>query len=243
MFPGTNHIVGNRVLASLADDDFALVLPHLRPASLKVRQCVEAANRRTDTVYFPYNGIISTVAITPDRQHQSEVGLVGWEGMTGLPIALDVEPPRWSGFVQVAGDGVCLGADSLRKLMLTSLTLRSKVLRYVHVFLLQTIHTALANAKARIDQRLARWLLMAHDRIPGDSLRLTHEFLALMLGVRRAGVTIALQQLESAGLIATARGAIVIVDRVGLERSAGGFYGAPERELESLLEIQPRHDN
>jgi CRP-like cAMP-binding protein len=242
MFPGASNIRGNRVLASLADDDFALVHPHLRPTSLKFRQCVEAANRHTDTVYFPYSGIISIVAIAPNRQHQSEVGLVGWEGMTGLPIVLEAEP-RWSGFVQVAGDGVCLAGDSLRNLMLTSHSLRTQVLRYVHVFLLQTIHTALANAKARIDQRLARWLLMAHDRSPGDGLRLTHEFLALMLGVRRAGVTIALHQLESAGLIRTARGAIVIVDRFGLERSAGGFYGTPERELDSLLEIQSRRDN
>jgi CRP-like cAMP-binding protein len=243
MFRGASNIRGNRVLASLTDEDFALVHPHLRPTSLKFRQCVEATNRRIDTVYFPYSGIISIVAITPNRQHQSEVGLVGWEGMTGLPILLEAEPPRWSGFVQVAGDGVCLTADALRKLLLTSRSLRVQVLRYAHVFLLQAIHTALVNAKARIDQRLARWLLMAHDRTPGDSLRLTHEFLALMLGVRRAGVTMALHQLEAAGVITTARGAIVIVDRLGLERSAGGFYGAPERELDSLLEIQPRRDN
>jgi CRP-like cAMP-binding protein len=101
----------------------------------------------------------------------------------------------------------------------------------------------LANAEGRIDQRLARWLLMAHDRSPGDSLRLTHDFLALMLGVRRAGVTIALHQLESEGLISTARGTIRINDRAGLEQSAGGFYGAPERELNRLLEIRPRRDN
>jgi CRP-like cAMP-binding protein len=95
----------------------------------------------------------------------------------------------------------------------------------------------------RIDQRLARWLLMPHDRSPGDSLQLTHDFLALMLGVRRAGVTNALHQLESEALISTARGTILIIDRAGLEPSAGGFYGAPERELNTLLEIRPRRDN
>jgi len=243
MFPRAGNIRGNRVLASLGDDDFALVHPHLQPAALKFRQCVEPANRRIETVYFPYTGIISIVAMTPNRQYQSEVGLVGCDGMTGLPVLLESEPPRCNAFVQVPGDGVSLCADILRNLVRTSSSLRSQMLRYVHVFLLQAIHTALANAEGRIDQRLARWLLMAHDRSAGDSLRLTHDFLALMLGVRRAGVTIALHQLESEGLITTARGNIQIMDRMGLERSAGGFYGAPERELNALLEIRTRPDD
>src|SRR5262245_24785284 len=237
MFAGAGNIRGNHVLASLADDDFALVQPHLRATNLKVRQCVEPANQPIETVYFPYSGIISIVAFTPDRKHQSEVGLIGCEGMTGLPLVLGAEPPRWGGFVQVAGHGVCLSADVLRDLIRTSGSLHSQVLRYVHVFLLQTLHTALANAQGRVDQRLARWLLMAHDRSAGDSLRLTHEFLALMLGVRRAGVTTALHQLDTKGLIATARRTILILDRMGLESGAGCFYGAPERELESLLEF------
>jgi CRP-like cAMP-binding protein len=243
MFAKASNIRGNRVLASLTDDDYASVQPHLQATSLKFRQCVEPANRRIETVYFPYSGIVSYVAITPNRQYQSEVGLVGCEGMTGLPVILEAEPPRCNGYVQIAGDGVCLSADALRTLLQGSHSLRTQFLRYVHVFLLQTIYTALANAEARIDQRLARWLLMAHDRSPGDSLRLTHDFLALMLGVRRAGVTLALHQLESKGLISTARGTILIVDRAGLEQSSGGFYGAPERELNTLLEIRPRRDN
>ena len=119
--------------------------------------------------------------------------------MTGLPVIPEAEPPRCNGFVQMARDGVCLSADALRTLLQTSRSLRAQLLRYIHVFLLQTIYTALPNAEGRIDQRLARWLLMAHDRSPGDSLRLTHDFLTLMLGVRRAGVTIALHQLESEG--------------------------------------------
>ncbi len=225
----------NRVLASLASDDFARLEQHLRPTSLKLRQCVEAVNRSIDTVYFPYTGIVSVVALNSSRQQQSEVGLIGCDGMTGMPIVLGTETSRYSAFVQVEGHGVCLASDALRMLMRTSDSLRGALLRYVQVFFIQVAHTALANAKGRVEQRLARWLLMAHDRLPGDDLRLTHEFLALMLGVRRAGVTIALHQLQSAGVISTARGAIMIVDRTGLEKSAGGFYGVPERELDRLF--------
>jgi CRP-like cAMP-binding protein len=230
----------NRVLASLAADDFALLQQHLRHTALRFRQCVEAADRPVDTIHFPYSGIISVVAQTNDRHHEAEVGLVGCDGMTGLPVVLGTEPPIWNGFVQVEGDGLCLAADELRELMQASGSLRSSLLRYAHAFVLQACHAALANAKGSVEQRLARWILMAHDRLPGDSLRSTHEFLALMLGVRRAGVTVALQHLQSVGVISTTRGAIEVTDRLGLERSAGGFYGAPERELECLLEVR-RH--
>src|SRR5262245_11787987 len=238
MFVAGGNVRRNRVLASLATEDFALIQQHLQPTSLKLRQCVEAVNRKIDVVYFPYSGIISMVAHSNNRQHQSEIGIIGHEGMTGLPVVLGTERAYCSAFVQVGGDGVCLPAQALRKLMQANRSLRLSLLRYVHAFVMQTIHTALANTKGKVEQRLARWLLMAHDRLPGDDLRLTHEFLALMLGVRRAGVTLALHQLQSAGQITITRGAIVIVDRPGLEQSAGGFYGVPERELERLLELR-----
>src|SRR5689334_22921757 len=205
----------NRVLASLAGDDFARLQRHLQPTSLKLRQCLEPTNRSIETVYFPYTGIVSVVAVNANRQQQSEVGLIGCDGMTGLPVVLGTETSTCTAFVQVEGDAVCLAADALRVLMQTSASLRAALLRYVQVFFAQVVHTALANAKGRVEQRLARWLLMAHDRLPGDDLRLTHEFLALMLGVRRAGVTIAVHQLQSAGVISMARGAIMIVDRLG----------------------------
>lgn len=222
----------NRVLGSLASEDFTLLENHLRPTSLRLRQCVEAVNRSVVTVYFPYTGIISVVALSSNRQQ--EIGLIGRDGMTGLPVVLGTGTSPYNAFVQVEGDGVCLTADDLRMLMQMSGSLRGALLRYVQVFVVQVAYTVLGNARAKLEQRLARWLLMAHDRLPGDELRFTHDFLAMMLGVRRAGVTIALHQLQSAGVISTARGTIVIVDRTGLERSAGGFYGIPERALERL---------
>jgi CRP-like cAMP-binding protein len=117
-----------------------------------------------------------------------------------------------------------------------SRTLHGLFLKYVQVFMAQTAHTAIANARAKLPERLARWLLMAHDRVPGDSLPLTHEFLSLMLAVRRAGVTEAVHDLESRELIGASRGEIVVHDRKGLEKVAGPFYGVPETEYRRLLQ-------
>ena len=119
--------------------------------------------------------------------------------------------------------------------MNASATLQALLLKYAHVFAIQTAHTAISNARARLGERLARWLLMAHDRVKSDLLPLTHEFLALMLGVRRAGVTEALHLLEGKALIRPARGAITVLDRKGLERTAGTFYGVPETEFRRLV--------
>jgi CRP-like cAMP-binding protein len=113
--------------------------------------------------------------------------------------------------------------------------MRSLFLKFVQVFMVQTAHTAIANARARLDQRLARWVLMAHDRIGTETLELTHEFLSLMLGVRRAGVTEALQSLKRQKLIDTGRNKIVLRDRKGILRIAQGFYGVPEKEYRRLI--------
>ena len=106
---------------------------------------------------------------------------------------------------------------------------------------IQSAHTALANATAKIDERLARWLLMAHDRVDGDEIPLTHEFLALMLGVRRAGVTVALQMLEGNGLVGSSRGVVHIINRRGLARLADGLYGTPEAEAARLTGWRSPH--
>ena len=137
--------------------------------------------------------------------------------------------------MQVEGSGQAIGADQLSGAMEQSVTMVRCFLRFAHVFAVQSSYTALANARGKIEERLARWLLMAQDRIGSDSLELTHEFLALMLGVRRAGVTTALQQLESKAVLQTARGAVTIADREGLEECANGLYGHPEAEFERLF--------
>jgi CRP-like cAMP-binding protein len=132
--------------------------------------------------------------------------------------------------MQVAGSGERIPKDVFRKQLSGSETLRSVLLAFVQTFMVQTAHTAIANAHAKLPERLARWLLMAQDRVESDSLALTHEFLSLMLGVRRAGVTEAIQDLRKKNLIQSGRAHLTVLDRKGLERVAGDFYGVPERE-------------
>jgi CRP-like cAMP-binding protein len=164
-----------------------------------------------------------------------EVGLIGREGMSGLTIVLGNHSSPHSTYMQAEGQGQRLRTTELRKAMQESPSLQASLLRYVQVFMVQTAHTAIANARAKLDERLARWILMADDRLDGASLPLTHEFLSLMLGVRRAGVTETIHALETLNLIKAARGEITVLDRKGVERKAGTSYGVPEAEYRRLI--------
>jgi CRP-like cAMP-binding protein len=224
----------NRLLAALSPTDLALLQPHLNFLAVAVRHEIERPNRRIDAVYFMEAGIASVVAVQADET-QVEVGLVGPEGMTGTAVVLGGEQTPHSTYIQVAGEAQWIKADELRKAMRTSDSLHALLLKYVQVFMVQTTHTAIANARAQIDRRLARWILMAHDRTGDKSLPLTHEFLALMLGVRRPGVTEALQSLKRQKLIDTGRNQIVVLNRNGIEKMAGHSYGVPEKEFRRLI--------
>ena len=232
---GASNVQRNRILNALSNADLALLQPHLEATPLKFRQRLQSSNRSIRNVYFPGSGIASVVAIAGGERRQAEVAIVGREGMTGIPVVHGADRSPCDVFIQVEGDGHCISAQTLREAIRQSLTLLACLLRYAHAYGVQAHYTALANARGNIGERLARWLLMARDRVDDDELLLTHEFIALMLGVRRAGVTGALQDFETKGLIATARGAVTITDRDGLEESANGLYGAPEAEFERLF--------
>lgn len=225
----------NRVLQSLSPEDLDLLQPHLEPMPLAFRKRLQSPNRSIKAVYFPESGIASVVAVGGGARRQAEVAIVGREGMTGLPVVFGAGRSPCEVFMQVEGAGQCIAADNLRAAIEASPTLLKSLLLYAHVFAVQSGYTALANAQGDLKERLARWLLMAQDRIERDELVLTHEFLSLMLGVRRAGVTIALQHFERVGVLETARGAITVQDRAGLEECANGLYGAPEAEFERLF--------
>lgn len=224
---------GNLLLASLSISDLALLEPHLEQVALGVRKHLETPNQRISAAYFPESGFASVVAV--QRGKQVEVGLIGREGMTGLPIVLGNHRSPLATYIQAAGSGKCIPSEKLRDATSSSLSLRDSLLKYVQAFGVQTTHTAISNAHARMDVRLARWLLMAHDRIGDDTLPLTHEFLSLMLCVRRPGVTEALNALRKRGLISYKRGDITVRDRKGLERVAGESYGVPEAEYRRLI--------
>ena len=161
--------------------------------------------------------------------------MIGREGMTGLPIVLGDDRSPYATYIQLAGTGKCVAAEDLRRAIQTSVSLRDSLLKFVQAFGVQTSHTAICNVQSKLDVRLARWLLMAQDRAESDRLALTHEFLSLMLGVRRSGVTQALQGLREQGLISYGRGEIVVKDRKGMERAAGKTYGVPEAEYRRLI--------
>ncbi len=213
----------NLILSRLLDDEFALLKPHLEPVDLPLRKSLERRQRRIGGIYFPESGFASVVANGSDKR-PIEVGLIGREGMTGLAVVLGNDRPDNETYIQVAGHGQCIKATALREAIDHCASLHRSLLRYAHAFLNQTTRTALANGRSKIEERLARWLLMADDRIDGDELPLTHEFLAMMLGVRRPGVTIAVQELEREGLIVRRRGTIVILNRKALEKRANGTY-------------------
>ena len=190
----------NQLLAAMSAADFASLQPHLKPVPMALLKDMERPNRRIETVYFMETGIASVVAVQPDET-RVEVGLIGREGMSGMAVVLGGDQSPHATYIQVAGEGQRITANELRKAMSASQTLHSLLLKFVQVFMVQTAHTAIANARGHIDQRLARWILMAHDRTGDNTLPLTHEFLSLMLGVRRAGVTEALQSLKRQKLI------------------------------------------
>jgi CRP-like cAMP-binding protein len=224
----------NKLLSVLSESDFALLRPHLQRVALPLLQDMERPNRRIEGVYFMEAGIASVVAVQPDGS-RVEVGLIGREGMSGIAVVLGGDQSPHSTYVQVAGEGQRMAANELRMAMNASRTLHSLLLKFAQVFMVQTAHTAIANARANIDKRLARWILMAHDRTGDDILPLTHEFLSLMLGVRRAGVTQALQTLKRQKLIDTGRNQIVVRNRKDIERLARGSYGVPEKEYRRLI--------
>lgn len=224
----------NFLLQALSKDDIALISPKLEAIELHSRRECEKANRPIKHIYFPESGIASVVARGP-RQKPLEIALIGCEGMSGIVVLMGNDRSPHDTYMQVAGRGYRIAAEDFRSAMRESETLREKLLCYAQAFMIQVAHTAISNANGKLEERLARWLLMAHDRIDGDGLPIIHDFLALMLSVRRAGVTVALHRLEHDGLINPERGRIVVLDRNGLKEVAGGSYGVPEAEYARLM--------
>ena len=226
--------IRNRLLARLVPSDWALLAPHLETVTLRERQVIEVPQKPIAHAYFLEIGVASVVAVDSE-DHRIEVGVIGYEGVTGVPLIMGDSRAQHSTYMQIPGSGHRVGAEQLRAAIAQSESLRALMLKSAQGFMIQTAHTALANGRAKLEERLARWLLMAHDRMTSNAVPLTHEFLAVMLGVRRAGVTVAIHSFEQRGFITTRRGELTMVNRKGIEEVAGSFYGTPEAELERLL--------
>jgi CRP-like cAMP-binding protein len=226
--------VQNRLLKSLSPEVFSLFVPHFEFIDLPVKHTLVEVDKNTTHVCFLENGLASVVA-TSTEDEAVEVGHIGREGMTGEHTVLTVDRTPTKTFLQVAGSGYLMPAEKLSSILLNSPGTLQTFLRYVHCNNLQLAHSALANARYSVYERLARWLLMVHDRVDGNDLPLTHEFLSLMLGVRRSGVTDQIHLLEGIHAIKATRANIKILDREKLREIADGCYGVPEREYERLI--------
>ncbi|MFO1079851.1 MAG: Crp/Fnr family transcriptional regulator [Reyranellaceae bacterium] len=237
----SNSARGNTLLAGLSEGDRALLSRTLEPVALTLRQVVEIPGKSVPYAYFPESGCFSVMAQAPGNKRRIEVAVIGFEGMSGLGLVLGDTRAVNEVVVRIPGAGWRVAAEALEPLLHASPTLRRHLLRYVHAFVAQASQTALAHGRAKLEERLARWLLMSHDRFKADKLVTTHDYVAETLGVRRAGITLALHMLESKGLIRAARNQITICDRQGLSDQANGSYGIAEAVYARLFgaEVAP----
>ena len=224
----------NQLLSGLTEAQLAHLVPHLEPVELPVRLTMQVPDEPIEHVYFPAAGITS-IAVADARGKRIEAGLFGRDGMTGVPVVMGDDRSPHEVFIQIEGQGHRMDADALREAMAAEPAIRERFLRFTQALAVQVSYTTLANGQHTLPARLARWLLMCADRADGDAFVLTHEFLSLMLGVRRAGVTVAIHELEGRGLIKATRGRIRVLDRGSLEMVADGSYGVPEAEYQRLL--------
>ncbi|MBB3656864.1 CRP-like cAMP-binding protein [Rhizobium sp. BK650] len=229
------NTAGDNVLLARMDEEAKRHLaPHLEPLVLPRGFALSTSGHQVKYCYFIEEGIASIIARSA-TERSSEVGIVGREGVVPLAPILDGTHATFDIFMQVEGHGWRVATEPLQEALLAVPSLRGLLNRYVQTFIVQAAFTSLANANYPIEPRLARWILMCHDRIDGDRIGLTHEFLALMLSVRRASITNALHELEGRRLIWSERSMVIVRDRTGLEKFAGDSYGRPEQEYRRLI--------
>ena len=216
--------VRNVILRAIPDEEFALLRMHLDPVDLPQHRILHEPGERIDYAYFVNDGMTSLVVIAHDGR-SVEVGIVGREGMVGMPLIVGLRSGLFRGIQQIPGTGVRLRAEVLTEILPVAPQFRLELTRYSLLHGLQVAQIAACNRLHEIEQRLARWLLMCQDRVDSPMLNLTHEFLAQMLGTGRPTVTLAAGVLEQAGVIENLRGTVRILNRKHLEEVACECYG------------------
>jgi len=220
----TNHSSAtNDLLAAMPRQAYQRMLARLEPVTLSYGQVLYEPNERIRHVYFPIDCLVSLLT-TADGHRTLEVGLVGHEGMAGIPLALGISVSPVRALVQGTGTAMRMEAAAFRKELLQCMPLQRVLNHYAHALMAQFAQTAACNHFHPVKARLARWLLMTRDRVRSNAFRLTHELLAEILGIRRVGVTNAAGALQKRRLISYSRGHIRILDRKGLEAAACGCY-------------------
>jgi CRP-like cAMP-binding protein len=221
--------IRNHLLSRLSEEDKALLLPKMRIVPLKLGQEIETPAQKLEHVYFLESGIASMMASLP-RSRDLEVGLFGRDGMSGSALVQYDDRSAYRTVVQMKGSAFRIDASDLLDAVRARESIRILLTRFARALSIQVGSTAIANGHSKLEDRLARWVLLAHDRVDGDRMFFTHEHLARMLGVRRSGVTVALHILEGKGLIRSRRSEIIVLDRGSLMELADGAYGLAEEE-------------
>ena len=226
--------ISNRLLGALSPEDLDPLRAHLEPVQLPHKQTLSHPGVPIDYVHFVQAGMVSLVQPL-ENGAMIEVGMIGNEGLVGLPVLLGADSSPLEAMVQMPGSALRMHASVFREEVGHRIDLLRVLLRYAQALHTQVSLTAACNGRHTLSERLARWLLTAHDRATGDQLPLSHEFLSLMLGVRRAGVTVAVGTLKAAGLIRNTHGQVNIIDRPGLEAASCECYITVRNEYERLL--------
>ena len=226
--------VRNRILAALPGPEFALIADKLQHVELALGESLHRAGEPIENVFFVESGFISALTMLSDGA-PLEIGLIGAEGAAGVSVILGAKNSYSETMCQTGGGAYRISAIALKEVVAHAPQLRDLLLRYTHVFHVQVAQTAACNAHHDLGQRLARWLLAAHDRSGVPELSLTQDLIAVMLGVRRSTVSIAASTLQRAGVIRYQHGHITILDRVGLENAACECYEAVATEYRALF--------
>ncbi len=229
----TQGSIRNKLLAILPPSDFKRVADSLEYIDLPRGTVLAKVGKPIEHVYFLTSGIGSLVATTPEG-NQAEAGIFGFDGYVPTTAIAEVETSSHDVAMQVAGDAYRLDYVRFRTAMDSAVFSRVAI-RSIEAFSVQLAHTAVSNAVHGVNERLARWLLMCHDRVTGNEIGLTHDFIAMMLAVRRPSVTTSLHTLEGNGFIKSKRGMITIRNRSALEEFAHDAYGKPEAEYRRLM--------
>ena len=230
----TQDTMKNLLLSRMDAADFALLAPHLQPVRYPLHTILFEPGQPVAHAYFPADGILSLVVISPEGQ-RVEAGMIGRDGFAPTSLALQDDRTHYEGTVQMPLHGHRIATDAFHAAIARSDSLRVMMTRFAQALSAQVSFTALSNAVHSIEERLARWILLCDDRTASGELAMTHDYMSVMLAVRRPSVTTAIHVLEGNGLIRAERGLIVVRNRASLEEFAGDAYGAAEREYERLL--------
>jgi CRP-like cAMP-binding protein len=224
----------NAILNALADSSIATVLERGTLESLKLRQPIYDSEQQIHDVHFPIDCVLSIVARMRDGT-EIEVGTIGREGMSALPLLLGASSTANVCYCQVRGCSIKISADLFRELATTDRAFQQLLDRYLQAYVNMLSQLAACNRLHTVYQRCSRWLLMSHDRVGSDAIPLTQEFLGTMLGTSRSGIAIAATRLQQAGLIRWAHRIVYIVDRVGLESASCECYEVARRQFHGSL--------